>query len=54
MLNMRTFFEGGNGGGDSGSEKGDEDPSTHKSKFIEDSSTKGEKKRGDLPAKDKR
>ena len=25
-----TFFEGGNGGGDSGSGKGDEDPSTHK------------------------
>ena len=49
---QRTFFEGGNGSGNggggsgsgSGSRKGDEDPGTHKSKFVEDSSTKGEKK----------
>ena len=48
-----TFFEGGSGEGGPGTEGGDENPNTPKSKAVEDSSTKGEKKRGE-PEKDKR
>ena len=52
---QRKLFEGGNGGGGgsgSGTGEGNEDPSTHKSKYVEDSSRKGEKKARD-PEKDK-
>ena len=59
----QSFFEGGPGGGGGGSagggsgsghRRGNEGPSSTKSKSIEDSSTKGEKRGEDLPGKGKK
>ena len=60
-LTERTFFEGGSsGGGEGGSgsgagsgsgdkAKGKEDPHSNRAKFVEDSSTKGEKSKSQQP-----
>ena len=47
MSEQKTFFEGGSGEGGPGTREGDVNPDSIKSKFVEDSSTKGEKKEGE-------
>ena len=61
----RTFFEGGSGGGGEGGSgsgagsgdgnkgKGKEDPHASRAKFVEDSSTKGDKPSQEKPQEDK-
>ena len=62
-VEQKSFFEGGPGGGGGGSASGgsgsghrgrDEGPGFTKSKSVEDSSTKGEKRGEDLRGKDKK